>query len=47
MGESLKLCYENFIKLAKAENSCPICERGLDPSQLHKFIDTVKKKSLK
>jgi hypothetical protein len=41
MVESLKLCYENFIKHATTQDECPICERGLDKSQLHKFVDTV------
>lgn len=44
MIESLQKCYEKFMKIAKDQNLCPICERGLNHDQLSHFIETQQSK---
>lgn len=38
MTESLIKCYQNFVIRAKKDHECPVCERGLDDSELCNFI---------
>jgi hypothetical protein len=42
MIQSAELIYQNFIELARENQECPLCDRGIHGDALKKMLDQVR-----